>query len=129
MAKNIKIIYSPEGGSQREWIFDLENPPWDITYATEKATDWPWGVFRARFMNESAIALRALLWVLRKRDEPKLQLDSVVPDPSELAYEGQCPDCGEWVSTDDDDPDAGHKCTSEAQDGGTGDEGDSDPEA
>lgn len=108
MAKNIMLIYTPEGGSRREWTIDLENPAWDITFATEKATDWPWGVFRDRLMNESGIALRALLWTLRKRDEAKLQLDSVQPNMDEINFAAECPSCHEWVTSEDD---AEHVCT------------------
>lgn len=102
-----KVIYTPEGGSKREWTIDLVNPAWDITYATEKATDWPWGVFRDRLRQESAVALQALLWTLRKRDEPKLALESVRPDMDEIDYAAACPQCGEWVTTEDDTP---HEC-------------------
>lgn len=101
MAQNFKLIYTPEGGSRREWLLDLNNPAWDITFATEKATDWPWGVFVERIHNQSAIALRALLWVLRKRDEPRLALESVVPNMDELDFAGLCPQCKEWVENED----------------------------
>ena len=97
-----KVIYTPEGGSPREWVIDLVNPAWDLTYSTEKATDWPWGVFREKLQQESAVALQALLWVLRKRDEPKLVIESVRPDMSEVDFAAQCPACEEWVTTADD---------------------------
>lgn len=106
MAQNFKLIYTPEGGSPKEWILDLNNPAWDITYATEKATDWPWGVFVDRIQNQSAIALRALLWVLRKRDEPRLALESVIPNMDEIDFAGLCPRCEEWID------DEGHMCSS-----------------
>jgi hypothetical protein len=112
MAKNIKVIYTPEGGSRKEWTVDLENPAWDITFATEKATDWPWAVFRQRLMSESAIAYRALLWVLRKRDEPKLAIESVQPAMDEIDFAAECPDCKEWVSTEDDTTE--HVCSADA---------------
>lgn len=102
-----KVIYNPEGGSPREWTIDLVNPDWDVTFATEKATDWPWGVFRERLAQESAVALQALLWTLRKRDEPKLGLDSVRPDMAEVDFAVRCPSCEEWVSTGDD---VEHEC-------------------
>lgn len=109
MSQKIKLIYTPEGGSRREWVVDLARPAWDITFATEKATDWPWGVFVERIQNQSAIALRALLWVLRKRDEPRLQLDSMTIDLDELDFAGQCPSCEEWVS-DEVDAEAHLRC-------------------
>jgi hypothetical protein len=106
--KNLfKVIYKPEGGSTREWTIDLSNPPWDVTSATEKATDWPWAVFRERLGRESALALQALLWTLRKRDEPRLALDSVRPDMDEIDYAAMCPECGTWITSDDD---ARHEC-------------------
>lgn len=110
MAMNMKLIYTPEGGSAREWIIDLQNPSWDVTFATEKATDWPWAEFRDRLMKDSAVATRALLWVLRKRTEPKLALDSVQPNGDEISWEGQCPDCEQWLGDDDVDDEGGHDC-------------------
>jgi hypothetical protein len=107
MKSLFKVIYTPEGGSPREWTIDLANPAWDLTYTTEKATDWPWATVRQRLGNESAIALQALLWALRKRDEPRLALDSVRPDMDEIDYEATCPQCGEWITAEDVD---GHEC-------------------
>lgn len=80
----MKIIYKPEGGSKREWDLDPGNPAWDVTYGTEKATEWPWGEFADKLAKGSSIALQALIWVLRKRDEPRLQLSSVTPTWSEV---------------------------------------------
>lgn len=105
MVDNFKLIWTPEGGSKREWTFNLANPSWDLTFATEKATDWPWAQFRDRLMNESAIAVQALLWVLRKRDEPRLSMDSVRPSMDELDFQARCPECDQWVDGED------HGCT------------------
>ncbi len=116
MGQNLKIIYTPEGGSRREWVVDLLNPAWDLTFATEKATDWPWAMFVERLQNQSAIALRALLWVLRKRDEPRLQLEAVRPDMEEIDFEGQCPRCDAWVDDDD------HACVTEEPDAALGED-------
>lgn len=124
MVQNFKLIYSPEGGSRREWVIDLQNPAWDITFATEKATDWPWGVFVGRLQNSSGIAVRALLWVLRKRDEPRLSIESVKPNMDELDFAGQCPDCEEWVSTEDEDD---HLCPDSEDAPATPSDGDEQP--
>lgn len=110
MAQNMKLIYTPEGGSAREWIIDMQNPAWDVTFGTEKATDWPWAEFRDRLFKDSAVATRALLWVLRKRTETKLVIDSVQPNGDELSWEGQCPDCEQWLGDDDVDAEGGHDC-------------------
>lgn len=96
MSDNIRVVYTPEGGSKRTWEFSVMNPPWDIAFGTEKATGWPWAEFAGRLMQRSAIAGRALLWVLRKREEGRLPLDAVeavfginfdVEDPDEDAGE------------------------------------------
>lgn len=69
--------YIPEGGSNRSWTFDLENPAWDIAYNTEVVTGWPWMEFSQKISSGSVVALRALVWTLRKRDEPRLELERV----------------------------------------------------
>ena len=102
----MRIIYTPEGGSKREWDVDLANPAWDVMSQTEKITDWPWDDFRDRLGRQSGIALQALLYVLRKREEPKLALASVTPDMDELDFDVQCPRCKDWLG---DDPQA-HEC-------------------
>lgn len=112
MSQKIKLIYTPEGASPRDWVVDLQSPAWDVTFATEKATDWPWAVFVDRLQNQSAIALRALLWVLRKRDEPRLQLDTMTVDMDEVDFAGQCPKCEEWV-TDEVDAERHLRCGDE----------------
>jgi len=84
MSSKVKIIYTPDGGSKRTWEVDLENPPWDITFNTEKVTGWPWVEFSEKLGKMSVIALRALIWTLRKRDEPRLDLESVTVMFSEL---------------------------------------------
>lgn len=87
MSSLIRVVYTPEGGSRRQWEIDLQNPAWDITFATEKATGWPWGEFSTKISAGSVIALRALLWTLRRRDEPKLSIDAVQVTFSEVAVE------------------------------------------
>jgi len=77
MSSKAVLHYTPEGGSKRSWELDLENPAWDIAYNTEMSTGWPWLEFAEKLSIGSAIALRALVWTLRKRDEPKLPLQSV----------------------------------------------------
>jgi len=87
MSSDIRLVYTPEGGSKRSWVIDLENPAWDITFATEKVTGWTWAEFSAKIAGSSVIALRALLWALRKRDEPRLALESVEITFSEVTLE------------------------------------------
>lgn len=88
----MRIIYTPEGGSKREWEFDMDNPPWDVTYGTEKATSWPWVDFTDKLGRGSVIALQALIFTLRKRDEVRLILDSVTPTWGEVDVFDDTPD-------------------------------------
>lgn len=82
MAK-ARIIYTPEGGSKREWVINPERPPWDVMSQTEQVTGWPWEEFVTRLSQSSGLAIQALLWVLRKRTEPRLEIDGVRPSDSE----------------------------------------------
>jgi hypothetical protein len=83
----VKVIYTPEGGTRREWVVDLDNPAWDLQFSTEKTTGWAWGEFLDRWDKSSAIAVRALIFALRKRDEPKLTIDAVMPTLGEIELE------------------------------------------
>lgn len=116
MADNFKLVWSPEGASKREWSFNINNPTWDIRMQTEKVTGWPWAEFAARLMNGSAIAMQALLWVLRKRVERGLALDSVEPDFDELDPQFCCPDCEQWLSDEDTDDEGDHGCPGKPED-------------
>lgn len=87
MATNVTLTYKPEMGSPQSWTFDLENPPWDVTFGTEKATGLAWAEFGERLGKMSVVALRALVFVLRKRNEPRLEIDAVTIQFSEVELE------------------------------------------
>jgi hypothetical protein len=112
---NFKLIWTPEGASKQEWSFNIQNPVWDIRIQTEKATGWPWARFAENLMDGSAIAMQALLWVLRKRTERGLTLESVIPDYDELEPQFRCADCDRWLSDEDADEDGEHGCTGKAE--------------
>jgi hypothetical protein len=73
----IKLTYTPEGGSPREWFFDPENPAWDLAYVTETETGWPWMEFLDKLSHQSHVALRAIVYAFRKREEQRLTLEGV----------------------------------------------------
>lgn len=99
------VKWTPETGSAREWFVDVRNPGWDVMSQTEKATGWAWPTTINKILDSSAIALQALLFVLRKRDEPRLQLDSVTfSGPAELQVEIDME--GEELDEDEIDADA-----------------------
>ena len=87
MASKVRISWTPEAGSKREWTVDLENPAWDVAYVTEKETGWPWAEFADKIQNSSFIGLRALLFALRKRDEQRLQIGAVTVTLEELDFD------------------------------------------
>jgi hypothetical protein len=122
MAK-LKLTYSPEAATPREFVVDMGNPPFPLMRDTELKTDWPWGIFQERLENQSAIAWQALLWALRKADEPRLKLEWVTLDWSELDIAGECPTCKGWVSDSD------HECETEGDEDEVDEVGDVDPEA
>lgn len=97
----MKIIWKSEAADRQEWVVDRGNPAWDISYGVEKATDWGWPEFLKRFDAFSPSAWRAIVWTLRKRDEPRLRLEFVQVDWSEYRWFIQCPRCEEWITVAD----------------------------
>jgi hypothetical protein len=83
----IQFVYTPEGGSQRKWDFDAENPAWDLAFVTETETGWPWDEFIDKLTHGSHIALRALVFAYRKRDEPRLSINAVTVTVPEFDFE------------------------------------------
>ena len=80
----VEFKYSPEGGSPRTWAFDPANPAWDLAYVTENETGWPWETFMEKLSKGSYIALRALTYAFRKRDEPRLTIEAVTVTIAEV---------------------------------------------
>lgn len=83
----VEFKYTPEGGSPRKWAFQPDNPAWDLAYVTENETGWPWEEFMGKLSQGSHIALRALVYAFRKRDEPRLTIDAVTVTIAEVDIE------------------------------------------
>jgi hypothetical protein len=72
----VRLIWTPEGGERREWEF---TPRLLRTSEAEPleavgATIWEdLETFEALFRKGNRRALRAALWVMRRRDEPRLE--------------------------------------------------------
>lgn len=98
--RTIKIVDKVEGHAPREWVLDCNDPPWEIAYHVEKATDLGWWEFYKRFLDLSPTAWRAMIWALRKQDEARLPLDAVKPKFSEYQLVFQCFVCEEWEEVD-----------------------------
>lgn len=77
MARNVRVNYSPEAGSKRSWVIDFDNPPWDVMKQACKQAGCGWSTLQVRLADTDPEAWQAMIWVLRKRDEPRLEFDSV----------------------------------------------------
>lgn len=92
-----QIVYRPGHADEQKWVVDRNNPAWPISYPVEKATDWGWLEFIKRIDAMSPTAWRALLWALRKQDEPRLQLEYVeIDDWNDIDLRVECLRCGEF---------------------------------
>ena len=80
----IQFVYTPEGGSKRTWVFEPDNPAWDLAYVTENETGWPWEEFVEKLARGSHVALRAMVYAFRKRDEPRLTIEAVTVTLTEV---------------------------------------------
>jgi hypothetical protein len=106
----MQIVYRSGHADEQKWIFDRQNPSWDVSYPVEKVTDWGWLEFLKRLDAMSPTAWRALIWALRKADEPRLKIEYVtIDDWSELDLRIQCFRCEEFVR-----PDGDHECPIQA---------------
>jgi len=94
----VRIVYTPAEGDVQRYDFDPGKVNTMEAEAIEKATGLAWGEFGDKIQKGSAIALRALLWILQRRVHPTLKLADVQfqmdqisaeMDPDELraAYE------------------------------------------
>ena len=77
-ASLMKITHSPPGGPVETWEFDLSRLMVAELDAIERVTGLTGMVaFQEALNNWSASALRALIWVVRKRSDPPLRHDAV----------------------------------------------------
>ena len=81
----MRIIIGPAGGPRQEWEFDrLMNVE---LIAIEKQTGFIGDEFTDALNKRSVTALTALVWVIRKRNEPQLRFEHVRFAIDELTIE------------------------------------------
>ena len=73
----MRIVYAPHDGEKREWDWKPAAMASHESEAIEDATGWGWYEYVQRFIAGSTLARRALLWVLLRREIPRLQFDQV----------------------------------------------------
>lgn len=83
----MRIIYAPTDGEKHEWIWKPALAPSSEAEALEEVSGWDFPEFLTRFIAGSTRARRALLWVLLRREHPRLQFDQVRFTMGELADE------------------------------------------
>ncbi|GAA4358403.1 hypothetical protein [Angustibacter luteus] len=72
------VTYTPEGGEAHEWSFNPGKLLSPEAEAIERVTGWNYRTdFADKLLRGSALALRALIWVLLKRADPKLKFTDV----------------------------------------------------
>lgn len=81
------IVYSPEGGDVHRW--DLKDVRIMAVEAeeVERVTDLDWAAARAKIVKGSMLALRAVAFVLLKREQPTLRYGQFNPAAAELDFE------------------------------------------
>jgi hypothetical protein len=87
------LIYAPEGGERRTWNLKEVRFMATEAEAVERATGVEWQEAKARVIKGSMVALRAVVWVLVKRDEPTLRYSAFDPAEHEIGVDL---DAEEW---------------------------------
>jgi hypothetical protein len=81
------IVYAPRDGETHRWNMKEVRILSTEAEAVERVTDLEWERARAKVLKGSMLALRAIAWVLMKREQPDLRYTAFVPEAGELGYE------------------------------------------
>lgn len=81
------IVYAPEGSDEKRWDLKTARIMAPEAEAVERATGLEWEQAKTKVLNGSMLAIRAITWVLMKRDQPNLRYAQFTPAAAELAYE------------------------------------------
>lgn len=73
----MKFTYTPEGAEPEVWPFKPNKLMSPEAEAIERVTGMSFGVWREAIFEESMLAIRALLWIMLKRQNPTLSFDDV----------------------------------------------------
>lgn len=81
------IVYAPEGGDAHRWDLKEIRIMATEAEAVERVTDLDWATARAKIVKGSMLALRAVAWVLLKRQQSTLRYTQFNPAAAELDFE------------------------------------------
>lgn len=88
------LIYEPEGGERRTWNLKEIRFMSSEAETVERSTGLEWQEAKARVIKGSMLALRAIVWVLVKRDQPALRYTQFDPAENEIGVDF---DTEEWA--------------------------------
>lgn len=71
------ITYRPDGGDERTWSYKPSDLPYEDAERLEDLLDITFEEFRAKVVRGGLKARRALLWLLLRRENPKLRFTDV----------------------------------------------------
>lgn len=81
------IVYAPADGETHRWNMKEVRILSTEAEAVERVTGLEWQQARAKVLKGSMLALRAIAWVLMKREQPDLRYTAFVPEAGELAFD------------------------------------------
>lgn len=81
------IVYRPDGGEERRWDLSQTRIMAVEAEEIERLTSLTWNEARAKLTSGSMLALRAVAYVLAKRDQPALRYSQFNPPVDGLDWE------------------------------------------
>lgn len=81
------IVYAPTDGDVHRWDLKKARILATEAEAVERVTGLEWQAARGKVVKGSMLALRAVAWVLFKREQPALKYSQFQPAAEELSYE------------------------------------------
>lgn len=81
------IVYAPDDGETHRWDLKAARILATEAEAVERVTDLDWNTARAKVIKGSMLALRAIAWVLLKRQQPSLRYGQFDPAAGELDWQ------------------------------------------
>jgi len=96
----MRLIWRPDGGERHDWEFTPRLLRTVDAEALECVGGKHWEdleTFEAFFRKGNRRALRAALWVMRRRDEPGLEFDSLDLRADEVAFDPWGADEKQWI--------------------------------
>lgn len=71
------LTYRPDGGDERVWPYKPDDLPYEDAERLEDLLDCTFDEFKGKVVRGGLKARRALLWLLLRRDNPKLRFSDV----------------------------------------------------